>query len=699
MAGMTNEEFENWGAPEGEKPSEPPKAALSDSEFESLGAPSEEPQTWGQWLTKQGVGAARGMRESLPFAKDISAATRAYVGNPLTGAAPSGEIEQEKRAVEAQQESATEEAPYAKTAGEIGGYFLPGVGLAGRAAKAEQALASKAAPYLGKTGANVASGALTGAGLGAVQGLGTGVDLEERLSNAEATGALGGVGGAAFPAVGAAIGAGAKKLLNVGSALTPAEEAAQRLGVKLPRYLGAEGETLPRTAEHLGAMPFVGAPIRKAGERAVEQLGEAFEKLPEIKPDVGRLEAGEKAKEALHNWVSDRSTQVANKAYDAVERHVNPAIKTELMNTRSTVQGLMNKLKEADLPEESEAVKMVLNAATNPEGLTYSGVKTLRTKIREKIDQGILPGNLSQGELKQLKSALDSDLRAAAENAGGQRGLAAFERANTLYQGISKRRGELAKIIGKKADASPESVFNRITQMATEKAGNVSRLTQARKSMSPSEWGDVTSGVVNNMGRDAEGNFSPYRFLTEYGKMSDQGRNVIFGPIGNPIRDAVEDIGTVAEQFKKAGKHKNWSGTAHTVFGIEALLHPTLAAHAVPALPLSLLLASPKSAKSLSQYLRQYPMMPENLRKKTYEALMNSARIEAGHATSIAASDEREAHAAGGKVGKRDYPAKRLTRMERAVKRAQEAIAHETKPLMDRPDEQIARALEIAKDK
>jgi hypothetical protein len=64
-----------------------------------------------------------------------------------------------------------------------------------------------------------------------------------------------------------------------------------------------------------------------------------------------------------------------------------------------------------------------------------------------------------------------------------------------------------------------------------------------------------------------------------------------------------------------------------------------------------------------------------------------------------AADDEREAHAAGGKVGKRDYPAKRLTRMERAVKRAQDAIAMETRPLMDRPDEQIARALEIAKDK
>jgi hypothetical protein len=662
----------------------------------------QEPVSWGDWLKTQGVAAARGARESLPFAKDISAATRAYVGNPLTGAAPSGEFEQEKRAVEAQQERAAEEAPVAKTAGEIGGYFLPGVGLAGRAAKAEQALAAKAAPYLGKTGANIASGALTGAGLGAVQGLGTGTDLEERLGSAATTGALGGVGGAAFPAVGAAVGAGAKKLLNVGSALTPAEEAAARQGVKLPRFLGAEGEGVARAAEHLGALPVIGAPIRKAGAKALEQTEEAFGKIPGVKPDIGREEAGETAKEALHNWVSDRSKRVADKAYDVVEQHVNPSIKTELTNTRQTVQGLMDKLKEANLPEESEAVKMVLDAASNPDGLSFSGIKTLRTKVREKIQQGILSGNLSQGELKQLKSALNKDLEAAAGNAGGQRGIAAYKRADKLYQGIQTKRKELAKIIGKSADASPTAVYNRITQMATDKTGNPARLLTARKSMSPDQWGEVTSGVVNNMGRDVEGNFSPYRFMTEYGKMSEKGRDAIFGPVGNPVRDAIEDIGLISKQFKTAGKHKNWSGTAHTALGaagiLEAFHDPAAAATgAAPVLPLALLLASPKSAKQLSGYLRAPT-------KKTYEALMNSARIEAGKVPAAtrpiaAADDEREAHAAGGKVGKRDYPAKRLTRMERAVKRAQEAIALETKPLMDRPDEQIARALEIAKDK
>ena len=61
--------------------------------------------------------------------------------------------------------------------------------------------------------------------------------------------------------------------------------------------------------------------------------------------------------------------------------------------------------------------------------------------------------------------------------------------------------------------------------------------------------------------------------------------------------------------------------------------------------------------------------------------------------------DDRGPYASGGSVKKRDYPAKRLTRMEKAVKRAQDAIALETKPLMNQPDHVIAQALEIAKVK
>ena len=60
-------------------------------------------------------------------------------------------------------------------------------------------------------------------------------------------------------------------------------------------------------------------------------------------------------------------------------------------------------------------------------------------------------------------------------------------------------------------------------------------------------------------------------------------------------------------------------------------------------------------------------------------------------------AEDREERASGGKVGKRDYPAKRLNKIERAARRAQQEIALETTKLMERPDEQIAQALRIAK--
>jgi hypothetical protein len=60
----------------------------------------------------------------------------------------------------------------------------------------------------------------------------------------------------------------------------------------------------------------------------------------------------------------------------------------------------------------------------------------------------------------------------------------------------------------------------------------------------------------------------------------------------------------------------------------------------------------------------------------------------------MGAETARPQRASGGKVDKRDYPAKRLTRMERALKRAQNALAEETKPIMQMPDHLVALALD-----
>lgn len=59
----------------------------------------------------------------------------------------------------------------------------------------------------------------------------------------------------------------------------------------------------------------------------------------------------------------------------------------------------------------------------------------------------------------------------------------------------------------------------------------------------------------------------------------------------------------------------------------------------------------------------------------------------------------RGSRASGGRLGNRDYPAKRLSHVERAAKRAMDSIALETKPLMNQPDQVIADALKLASQK
>jgi hypothetical protein len=68
----------------------------------------------------------------------------------------------------------------------------------------------------------------------------------------------------------------------------------------------------------------------------------------------------------------------------------------------------------------------------------------------------------------------------------------------------------------------------------------------------------------------------------------------------------------------------------------------------------------------------------------------------AGPQAARSSADQRRGRSSGGKV---DYPAKKLNRMEKALARAQNALANETKPIMSMPDDQVAHALEIAKER
>jgi hypothetical protein len=237
-----------------------------------------------------------------------------------------------------------------------------------------------------------------------------------------------------------------------------------------------------------------------------------------------------------------------------VDGLVNPDIKTPLDATRSAVAEIAAKRDAAALPS-GKATDAVLEAVQRADGLTYEGVKTLRTNIGEMLKGGILPEGVSGSELKQIYGGLSKDLETSVATAGGPKASAAFDRANKYYSLVSNRRESLAKIIGADGSAPAETVFGRLEAMAgSTSRADISKLAQARKAIGSDDWNEVASTVVSRLGRDVEGNFSPQRFITAYGKSPTLGKRAVslnrkirFSKPSGRYRDRLQPVQGIAE--------------------------------------------------------------------------------------------------------------------------------------------------------
>lgn len=450
-----------------------------------------------------------------------------------------------------------------------------------------------------------ATGATYGAVTGAIENDG---GIADKAQAAAEGGALGAVIGAPL---GAAAGAIAPRAVAPIAAAGPdVAAAAERIGVNVPRAVATDSLALQRAAQGARNVPFAGEPIVRATGDMLEGLGRSADDVAAGMGSGDRAQAGATASGAIRNWITGRSAEAVSKAYDDVDRALDQSVRTELAATRDVIAEIAARRQNARIQGESRAISEVLPAVQAPGGLNYAGIKDLRTRIGELQKGGLLPSDISGAELSRLYGALSTDLRSAAGNAGGQRGLQLFERANSFNAAVAKRREELAKIVGTDGDAPAEAVFDRLARYAGEKGGaDISRLAKARNAIG-SDWDEVVSGVVSRMGRDAEGNFTPDRFVTAWGSLSPAGKSVLFS--NKAHREALEDIFTVSSRAKDVyKKFGNPSGTAQNV-GFGAALagmwaEPvTTIGTLVGGNVLTRILAQPATASSMAKWSRAY---------------------------------------------------------------------------------------------
>lgn len=674
---------------------------------------------------KMALGFMTGVGKGVPFGQDIPAVIGAGLSEigmgpkyvPTEGTFRE-RYQAAKKAQEAAYEKAQKEAPLSSVAGTLTGITgtLPAFEMA---APAEAAFASKAVPALEQTLGRVpflgkrllepvteiGGQGLRGGWQGAVYGAGgEGDTLEERLKHAKEEGITGMKIGAALPALGRAFGM---------KPLTEAEKYAIELEAPIPATIGHTSIAPKLVSEALGVSPLTKGIVESEIKKQKEKLGEALMEKGDFLGGLSNRTAGDVAKNSLLDWVNVEFRDKSRDLYDKVEKTVNAStyghsILSPIDETKKIYDNIGAERLEAALGKNSPAMKK-LNKAVFRTGMTFNGIKRLRTEVGEILAKMQMKKTPGQAEVSRFYDSLTQDLGNAAENAGGIAGRDAFEHATSEYNKLSEKRDKIFDIIGRHAESSPESIFETLSNAARRQGGNSDLLQHAREVMTPDAWRHVASRAVENLGKKGGAEFKVTDYVKGYQNLSPEGKDLLFGPAGNLQRDTFDKLYKVSKAYvdREQGAHYSklslaaLSGLAAAIggtlgAGTTLLAHPiaSLAATAVGGLatiPLAHIMSNPRIGGLYVDYLN-------NPTKATLKRFIDAGKIYAMEQANEP-TKKREQRSTGGKISKRDYPAKRLTRMERAAKWAHDAIALETKPIMEMPDEQVVDALRLAKDK
>lgn len=351
--------------------------------------------------------------------------------------------------------------------------------------------------------------------------------------------------------------------------------------------------------------------LERASSAAADTMGTA--KTP--------TDAGEAARGALQSYVAPKKdggvlAQKVGAAYDKVDALVDQTAKHPLANTMKVAQDLNTERLAMEKPDEfGSAVKEVLGAVTNPDGLTYSSLKNLRSSIGEEMAKA--SSDASKSELKRLYKGLSDDMRDLVGTHGGPRATQLWERANTMARAGEARRETLAKVLGNDS-RSDEGTFASLMRLAsTNTSADAKTLVTARKSMPPDEWSEVVAGTVARLGRTGEGTtstFDPNKWTRDYSRISEAGKNILFGE-SSQLRKALDNIHELSTAWPKMANLGREPGeTSHVVLvaaGLESMREGPfrLLSAITGAKAMAKFLSRPATAANVAKWMQSYKVM------------------------------------------------------------------------------------------
>jgi hypothetical protein len=406
-------------------------------------------------------------------------------------------------------------------------------------------------------------------------------------------------------------------------------QAARNLNVTLPRAVTSDSAAVNQLGKTVANIPIAGQPLRKASKTAIQQMDDAARGVQDDLGTGSKQVAGNRIRQDMSSFSKIEEPAQVSALYSKVDRLVKPDVRIPLSETQRIAQNITARRNASKL-EGSSAVGFIERALQSKGGMSYDEIKNLRTAVGElkKNKSELAQRKISDTEIDAIYNGLSTDLKNAVKTGGGPDALRAFEEANTRAKTFARDKEALNKVIGQGSD---ENITSRLIALAgnTSRA-NIKDLMLAKAKVSKETWDELAAAALNDMGRDASGAFTPDRFVTSWGKMSESGKKLVFGQNPQHLK-ALDDLATVSTRFKRLNEYANPSGTAQSVLGgsyfTGLYVAPTTTISAlIGANMTARLLAKPASAKAVADYAKAYEMAVRMPGRATQNGLAEKAK-------------------------------------------------------------------------
>ena len=254
-----------------------------------------------------------------------------------------------------------------------------------------------------------------------------------------------------------------------------------------------------------------------------------------------KTQSNAEMKAAMDDFLSGRSSATGKPAPPPAPEMAN----AEGIRPTATKAVLDDILSRAQSPAvkgllDAPQVKTIADAVGEPGKLSFQDLRGLRTWVRQAQRNTELRQTVGSADLQRLEGSLSSDIYDNASRLASPAAAKQLRRADQFYgAGMQRINGALKAYF--KAPSGEKAFDGIVSAAQIGGQADIRRLTGLQRSLAPQDWSSVASSVLGHLGDTPQG-FDLDTFVRNYGKLSPEGSDVLFGGRNAALQQSLGDV-------------------------------------------------------------------------------------------------------------------------------------------------------------